>query len=97
MLAHGVVQGCEAAEVVDTLDVALGAHARVEAVEAADEADDAAGGLAAEDGSGGGRFADGVCDEDEVVDAGCCFCRDGELQGAVGGHGQSGVEFGEVV
>lgn len=91
------MQCCEATKVVDALDVALGAHARVETVEAADEADDAAGGLAAEDGSGGGGFADGVCDEDEVVDAGCCFGRDGELQGAVGGHGQGGVELGEVV
>lgn len=96
VLAHGVVDGGEAAEVLNTLDVALDAHSSVEAVEAADEADDAGRGLTTKHGSGGGRLAGSVGNEEEVVHA-RGLGGHGELQRAVGGESQSRVELGEVV
>lgn len=99
VLAHGVVDGGEAAEVLDALDVALGAHSGVEAVKGADEADDAGGGLAAEHGGGGGGLAGDVGGEEEVVDGAGALGGggDGELEGALGAEGESRVELGEVV
>ena len=111
VLAHDVVQVREPAQVLDPLDVAFDAHARVEAVEGLDEPDDARRRLAAEDGGHavGGGLAGYVGDEH-------VFCRcggggggggvdgghgalggHGELEGALRAEGQGGVELGEVV
>ena len=106
VLAHGVVQVGQAAEVLDALDVALDAHARVEAVEGLDEADHAGGGLAAEDGGGRGGLAGHVGDEHAVGGhAGRVACYggggvlggDGQLEGPLGAEHQGVVDLGEVV
>ncbi|ROW17972.1 hypothetical protein VPNG_00219 [Cytospora leucostoma] len=99
VLAHDVVQVRQASEVLDLLDVALDAHARVEAVEALDEADDARAGLAAKDGGRRGCIAGHSRHEHLLAVAGGVRARlggDGELQGPVGAQAQGGVELGKV-
>lgn len=67
VLAHHVVQVRQAPQVLDPLDVALDAHARVEAVEGFHQSDHARRGLAAEDGRRGRGLAGDVGYEDVVV------------------------------
>lgn len=99
VLAHDVVEVGEAAEVLDALDVALDAHAGVEAVKGLGQADDAGGGLAAKHGSGRGGLAAHVGSEDVLRGrAGLLGGGSrGELQGALRGERQSRVELGDVV
>lgn len=98
VLAHDVVQVGQAPEVLDLLDVALNAHARVEAVEALDEAHDAGAGLAAEDGGRRGGIAGDRGHEHLLVVAGGMgpgLGGYGELEGPVGAQGQGSVELGQ--
>jgi hypothetical protein len=69
MLAHSMVDGGEAAKVLDPLDVTLDTHASVEAVEASDKADNTGSGLAAEHGSGSSRLASTIGDKHKVIEA----------------------------
>lgn len=95
VLAHDMVEGTKTAEILDALDVALDTHASVEAIEAADQADDAGGGLATEHGRGSGRLSGGVGNEDGLVDVGR-LGRNGEVQGSGGGGSEGRIKLGEV-
>lgn len=97
VLAHGVVDGGEALEVLDVGDVALDAHAGVEVVEGADDADDAGGGVSAKHGGSSGGVVFCVADEGEVHHVGGQSGGDGELEGVRGGYGERRVDLGEVV
>lgn len=98
VLAHDVVQVGEAAEVLDALDVALDAHARVEPVKRLGQADDAGRGLAAEHGGRRGRLALDVGSEDVLGVARLLGRRRRrELQRSLRGERERRVELGDVV
>lgn len=97
VLTHGVVDGSETLEILDVGDVALDAHAGVEVVEGADDADNAGGRVSAKHGGGDGGIALCVADEGEVHHVGGQGGGDGKLEGVGGGDGERGVDLGEVV
>lgn len=100
VLAHDVMQVRQATQVLYALDVALDAHASVEAVERLDEADNASGRLAAEDGGRGGSIARNGGDKHLLGVAGGVgsgLRRNSELEGAVGRERQGGIQLGQVV
>ncbi|KAL8387594.1 hypothetical protein RB595_009804 [Gaeumannomyces hyphopodioides] len=99
VLTHHVVQVCQPPEVLDALDVALDAHARVEPVKALNEAHHATRRLAAEDGRRRRRLATdvghkGALGRRRARHAALAWHR--QLQRPVARQGQRSVELGQV-
>jgi hypothetical protein len=87
MLAHSMMDGCKATEVLDTLDVTLNTHTSVEAVKATDQTDNTGSGLTTKHSSCSGGLPSGVGNEEKIVHA-ISLRRHRKVQRTSRRHGQ---------